>query len=452
MERRKFLARIGCLGAPLIGGCQRSPSSQSPKRFVIDANDISKETRAELEIVHELPAVDVIVGYIEPDYLEDVASYQDGSSRFRPGSGSKSVTAGFSHETDLYELQWDKRSQSVRTVHRITRGEGSSVAIVGTGVIETHPDLASALTVDRSRNVTEDAADHEPIGGRTHGTHIAGIIAASDRNGGVTGIAPGAELVDYRIVSADGVRVGDLLAALTYAVEDGCDVVNLSRNWYPYTPGSDRDFLITALQRIAAYAEDEGTVLVCSAGNDAAHLSPTTPPFSLPSNLETTVTVSATAPSGYGWPVGSDAEYVGEYPIDGNATPAEPPHTPTDYTNYGTNVLTVSAPGGAIDEDRLEHHPEARYDGILSTTFSLELNGSTERHVPDYGWEVGTSFAAPQVAGSLALLKSEYPELSPAEVRSHLRRTARDVSPAEYRGAGHLDSAALVRTEPSRSG
>lgn len=449
MNRRSFLTRVGCLGLSVLGGCQRSPPSQPQQRFVIDAADISERIQGEIELVHDLSAVDIIVGYTKPENLEGVASYRDDGAGFRPGSSTATVTADFSSEADLYDLQWDKRSQAVREAHRITRGDGVSVAVVGTGVVENHPDLTSALATERSRNVTEDAGKHEPIGGRTHGTHVAGIIAASDRNGGVTGVAPGAELIDYRTVSANGHRVGNVLAGLTYAIDDGCDVCNLSHNWYPYVPERDGAFLMEAFQRIAAYAEEEGTVLVCSAGNDGAHLSPETPPFSLPSNLESIVTVSATAPSGYMWPLEGDVEYVGTYPVSGDSTPVEAPSSPTSYTSYGKDVITLSAPGGTIDEDKLEQHPEARYDGILSTSFSLELNSSTEKRVPNYDWKAGTSFAAPQVTGAIALLMGTYPKLSPAEVRSHLRQTARDIPPVEYRGAGHLHLETLLKTEPT---
>ncbi|WP_222912698.1 S8 family serine peptidase [Natrinema sp. SYSU A 869] len=414
---------------------------------MIDASDISERTRERIDIVHDLPELDLVVGYVAPELVETSATFRDSRSSFGPEIRTR-VTGTFDVSgEDLYELQWDKQSQSVRECHEETRGDGVTIGIVGTGVIDNHPDLASALNGGRSRNVTEDAGDHTPIGGRSHATHVTGIIAGTGRDGGVTGVAPGVEVRDYRVTTRHGVLAGDLLAALAYAVEDGCDVVNVSQNWYPYTPESDHDVLLDALQRVAARAETEGTIVVCSAGNDAKRLSPEAPPFALPTNVESFVTVSATAPAGYNWPATSSNEAVGGYSVDPSSAIDEPAYTPTTYTNYGRETVTVSAPGGEIDETALNRHPGARYDGILSTTFSYRPNSSSEKRVPEYGWADGTSLAAPQVTGALALLRSKNPALGPEAARLRLRETAREIDPLQYRGAGHLDLKSLLSVQ-----
>jgi subtilisin family serine protease len=207
---------------------------------VIDASDISERTRERIEIIHDLPELDLIVGYVAPELVATAATFRDSRSSFDPGiRTSVAGTVDVSGE-DLYELQWDKQAQSVRECHQETRGDGVTIGIVGTGVVDNHPDLSPSLNSARSRNMTEDTGDHTPIGGRSHATHVAGIIAGTGRDGGVTGVAPGVEMLDYRVTTRHGVLAGDLLAALGYAIEDGCDVVNLSQNWYPYTPESDR--------------------------------------------------------------------------------------------------------------------------------------------------------------------------------------------------------------------
>jgi subtilisin family serine protease len=160
--------------------------------------------------------------------------------------------------------------------------------------------------------------------------------------------------------------------------------------------------------------------------------------------MESFVTVSATAPTGYNWPATSSNETVGGYPIDPSSPADKPTYTPTDYTNYGQKTLTVSAPGGEIDEIALNRHPSARYDGILSTTFSYRPNSSSEKRIPGYSWADGTSLAAPQVTGALALLRSKKPALNPEATRLRLRETAREIDPLQYRGAGHLDLKSLL--------
>lgn len=428
----------------MLAGCQQRTETSAPRRYVIDAADVSERTLERIDIVHDLPELDLVVGYVAPELVETASAFRDSSSSFSPQLRTRVVGTPEISEEDLYELQWDKRSQSVRACHEETRGDGVTVGIVGTGVVDNHPDLAPALNSARSRNVTEDAGDHRPIGGRSHATHVAGIVAGTGRDGGVTGVAPEVELRDYRVTTRHGVLAGDLLAALAHAIEDGCDVVNVSQNWYPYTPASDHDLLLDALQRVAARAETEGTNVVCSAGNDVRQLSSESPPFALPTHVESFVTVSATAPAGYNWPASSSNEAVGGYPIDPDAAVDEPAHTPTAYTNYGRDTVTVSAPGGEIDEAALDRHPGARYDGVLSTTFSYRPDSSSETRVPAYGWGDGTSLAAPQVTGALALLRSKNPALGPKAARLRLRETAREIDPVQYRGAGHLDLRSLL--------
>jgi len=389
----------------------------------------------------------VIVGYAHPETMAEIPSHQESSAKFSSGASSVLPAQSASLEPDLYPLQWDKKSQSIRQVHAVTRGAGVVVATVGTGAIDHHPDLAPSFNIERSRNVTEDKGDHNPIGGRTHGTHIAGCIAANHQRGGITGIAPEVDLIDVRAISTDGMQVGDMIAGLVYAINEGSDIINLSQNWYPYTPNTDSDFLLETLQRVLAHAEDESAVIVCSVGNNSAELVADRPPFSLPVNFDQVVAVSATAPKGYAWPRGSSSDRVGEYPVSSDMSPDEPPETPTAYTNYGEEVVTVSAPGGQISGNA-ENYAEARYDGVLSTSFAFSVETSDQKREPSYAWEAGTSFAAPQVTGALALLKSEHPELQPDEVRTHLRRTAENISPNKYRGSGHLNISALIETPP----
>jgi len=444
VNRRSFLRRAGCLSTALFAGCIQRTKTSDPRRYVINATDISEQTRERIEIIHDLPKLDLVVGYVAPELVESAATFRDSKSFLSPEmriyvAGNANISG-----EDLYELQWDKKSQSVRECHKETRGGGITIGIVGTGVIDNHPDLAPALNSARSRNVTEDSGDHTPIGGRSHATHVAGIIAGAGRDGGITGVAPDAEVLDYRVTTRHGVLAGDLLAALGYAIEDGCDVVNVSQNWYPYMPESGHDLLLDALERVAARAKIEGTNVVCSAGNNAKRLSPDSPPFALLTNVESFVTVSATAPTGYNWPAISSNETIRDYPVDPSSAVDEPACTPTAYTNYGQETVTVSAPGGEIDENALDNYPGARYDGILSTSFSYQPNSSSEKRVPGYGWADGTSFAAPQVTGALALLRSKNPALSSEAARLRLRETAKKKDPLQYRGAGHLDLKSLL--------
>ncbi|PSQ20121.1 peptidase S8, partial [Halobacteriales archaeon QS_8_65_32] len=135
--------------------------------------------------------------------------------------------------------------------------------------------------------------------------------------------------------------------------------------------------------------------------------------------------------------------------------------SPAFYTNYGTNAITVAAPGGdaylpaiGVDEnDDGEDDYAWFYDLVLNTTADVTFE---EEDVDDddgkepvgylgaepaYGWKAGTSMAAPQVAGAAALIKSENPDYNANQVEAVLKRTADvpDDYDKAYYGAGFVD-------------
>src|SRR5204863_523668 len=97
-------------------------------------------------------------------------------------------------------------------------GSGIGVAIVDSGVMASHDDLAGR--VSRFVDFTSNRADaYDDFG---HGTHVAGIVAGSghDSSGARAGIAPGARLVVLKVLDGTGRgRISDVVAALGYAVQ-----------------------------------------------------------------------------------------------------------------------------------------------------------------------------------------------------------------------------------------
>ena len=101
-----------------------------------------------------------------------------------------------------------------------TSGRGVGVAIIDSG-IASHPALAGRVVVNL------DFTDERGRGGDGygHGTHIAGIVAArSDRNGvegAETGMAPGAHLLNLKVLGADGTgKVSDVIEAIDWAIDE----------------------------------------------------------------------------------------------------------------------------------------------------------------------------------------------------------------------------------------
>jgi serine protease AprX len=146
-------------------------------------------------------------------------------------------------------------------------GRNVGVAIIDSGVAD-HSDLGR---VRFRKDFTGENGGGDLYG---HGTHVAGIISGSGRGsmvGGDTtylGMAPGVDLIDLRVLGADGTgQVANVIAAIDYAVANrerlGIDVINISLG-HPVVEGSYRtDPLAKAVERAVA----SGIVVVASAGN-----------------------------------------------------------------------------------------------------------------------------------------------------------------------------------------
>nr|WP_303647653.1 S8 family serine peptidase [Haloarchaeobius sp. HME9146] len=309
------------------------------------------------------------------------------------------------------------------------KGEGARIAIIDSGIDASHEDLT--VNVEESKNFTGDELGKGVPAGGYHGTHVAGIAAATANNEmGVVGVAPEAELVDCRVFSTGpGASFADILAAIVYAADIGSDVANLSLGAYPVPREGLGPFYGQTLNRVMTWANSMGTLLVISAGNDTSDLQhdgricfenedgsvDCFSAISLPNEGAQALSVAATGPIGFGW---------------GDTGMEQPAHSPSFYTNYGTNAITLAAPGGDADLAAAANEvPGWWYDLVLST-------------VPGgYGWAAGTSMAAPQVAGAVALLKGEDSSLNANQVESILTRTAwmpEDYDKAYY-GAGFLN-------------
>ncbi|MEW5938585.1 MAG: S8 family serine peptidase [Chloroflexota bacterium] len=222
------------------------------------------KSRAE-QIVADLEA-NLMVDYVEPNYPVQVF--------YTPND------PGYANQTYLQDMQiplaWD-----------VTMGEGVIVAVIDTGLDFTHLDLISNLWAnpgemgvdgngaDKSTNGIDDDADGfiDDVFGwnfiednndfsdlNGHGTHIAGIIAASvDNSYGMVGVAPKARIMPLRALDADGNgSYADVAQAIIYAVDHGAQVINL---------GFGGQFDSQALRDATDYAYNHDVIVVAAAGN-----------------------------------------------------------------------------------------------------------------------------------------------------------------------------------------
>ncbi|WP_410765203.1 S8 family peptidase [Haloferax sp. DFSO60] len=437
-SRRSVLKLSGALLGSLAVGSNVVAAARTD-RFIVETKNASVADlrRAGLDVAYDLSATGVAVVEGSESNLSSVttAYAPDVEIHLETPAVNDAVPAGATDEPG-YGIQWDKQSQQIPDVHDVTRGAGTRVAVIDSGVAADHPDLEAAVNEDLSRNFTaDDFGSGVPAGG-DHGTHVAGIIAGNDANGtGIVGSAPETEIVDCRVFStAAGASFADILAAIVYSVEIGCDAANLSLGAYPVPRQEEGQFYGKVLNKTMTYANSQGTVLVISAGNDAADLQHDGSVISLPNEGAAALSISATGPKGFAFDAG-DVE--------------EGPESPAFYTNYGTNAIDLGAPGGDAYLPAIESHPNTWFYDLVYSTISVpeyDENGTYVDSTNSYGWKAGTSMAAPQVAAAVALVRSLDPDLNADQVKSRLKQTASvpDGYDKSYYGAGLLDPLAAV--------
>jgi len=310
----------------------------------------------------------------------------------------------------------------------ITPSGSVAVAVIDTG-LRSHPDLDSKRMAgyDMISNlfISNDDDGRDPDASDPgdadyaldcsssfdfisswHGTHVAGIIAASTNNGeGIAGVAPNARIVPVRALGRCGGTAEDVADSIRWAAgvpvagvpnnPNPARVLNLSLGGYGPCSANEQAAVDGALAK--------GAVVVVAAGNDATLASD----FS-PANCKGVITVAA-------------SNLLGDL---------------SSYSNFGSTVK-ITAPGGDSGD----------LPGVLST-----LNGGiTLPAVPSYATYMGTSMAAPHVAGVVALMLTRDPTLTPGQVLNRLQAAARSfpagadcVGAVGACGAGLLDAANAV--------
>jgi subtilisin family serine protease len=279
-------------------------------------------------------------------------------------------------------------------------GQGIGVAVIDSG-IAAHTALKNKVVANISF-VTGDPSVNDAYG---HGTHVAGIIAGSATGATplyTSGIAPGVQLVNVRVLGADGTGfTSDVIAGIDWAVANraryNIRVINLSLG-HPVDESSSTDPLCLAVQR----AVNAGVVVVVAAGNQgrAPNLARELGGITSPGNSPDALTVGSI--NTWGTPTRDD-DAVADYSSRG----------PTRY-DFAMKPDVV-APGSAIVS------LEAAKTSLISRYPFLHRAGSGSNA---YMQLSGTSMAAPMVSGAAALLLQGVPGLSPAQIKLALQSGA----------------------------
>ena len=322
-----------------------------------------------------------VVEFIEPDFVAHLNALTNDTSLGNLWAmnntgqvvNSDAGTAGADIDADL---AWDV----------VTGSSSMVVGMADSGFNSTHEDLAAnrwtnpgeiaTNGIDDDGNGKIDDVwgwdfynnDNNPTDDNGHGTHTAGTVGAVGNNGkGVVGVCWNVRLAGLKIGSRNGsILLSAGISAVDYCIAKGIKVSNHS--WGGGSFSSSFDAVVTR-------ARTAGHMLVCSAGNNGAN-SETAPLYPASYAQNNIIAVAAT---------------------DNNDALAS-------FSNYGSTRVDIAAPGVTI----------------LSTYIKTNSNKA-------YAYLSGTSMAAPYVTGAAALVWSQNPSWTYAEVRNKLLSTVRPI-------------------------
>jgi len=197
------------------------------------------------------------IEYVEPNYIAHItATPNDTFFEFQyalRNSGQEIGIPGSPQGRNQADIRatsaWDE-----------TKGdEEISIAVIDTGIDLKHPDIMGKI-ISPGRDFANDDSDATDDNG--HGTHVAGITAASTNNGeGIAGVAWNCRVLPVKSMDSEGYGfISWIVEGIQWAVDNGADVINLSLG--AYEPSQ-------SLEDAVRYAFQEGVVVVAAAGNDS---------------------------------------------------------------------------------------------------------------------------------------------------------------------------------------
>ncbi|MFD0112494.1 S8 family serine peptidase [Streptomyces sp. NPDC058320] len=273
-------------------------------------------------------------------------------------------------------------------------GRGVKVAVLDTGVDQTHPDLAGRVGEARNFTDADDAVDH--FG---HGTHVASTVAGSGAasDGKNKGVAPGAELLVGKVLNDQGSGTDSwVLAGMDWAAHSGAKVVSMSLG--TSAPSDGTDPLSEAVNQLTA---DTGTLFVIAAGNTG----PGAPTVGSPGSADAALTVGA--------------------------------------VDKQDKLASFSSRGPRLGDDALK--PDIAAPGV---NIVAARAADTSMGTPVDKWYTsasGTSMATPHVAGAAAILAQAHPDWKAPQLKGALMSSAKVLDGGAFaEGSGRVDVPAAL--------
>ncbi|MEE2732392.1 MAG: S8 family serine peptidase [Pseudomonadota bacterium] len=380
-----------------------------PNGAYVVAMSESRRQNGWLDVMHQL-SFESDIAYVEPDLkmMPDADPYFDYQ----------------------WYLNYPNRGVNAERAWNYSTGLGAVVAVLDTGILP-HPDLlantlpgydfiSDSFTANDGGGRDNNAADpgdgvtagacgggqpEEDRKSTWHGTHVAGIAVAPMNGIGVVGVAHEAKVLPLRVLGRCGGYTSDIVDAIYWAA--GYSVAGVADNSTPVDAinlslsSSATGACGQAYSDAITAAVNAGVTVVTSAGNKTANAADYAP-----GNCAGVINVAAVDRYGYQAP----------------------------YTNTGA-VVDVAAAGGRIVAG-----------DIISGVWSTLNAGQFAPGEHNYVAYQGTSMAAPQVAATVALMRSVAPDATPEAMEVAIKDTAADfTSPCVGCGSGRLDAEEAVR-------
>jgi subtilisin family serine protease len=294
-------------------------------------------------------------------------------------------------------------------------GSSRTVAVIDTGLDVSHPEFADrvARTYDTAFG---DGVVTDAIG---HGTFVTGLIAAVDGNGiGGKGVAGATRVIAVRASTDGGFTVGELIAGIEFAIQNGARVINMSLAGEDFTRSQAR-----ALE--TAFVND--VLPVAASGNEGQRGNP------------------------LGFPAAALGGARGGRGIGLSVAATRPDGSWADFSSYN-DYVSLAAPGAGASGcefgvfSTIPASYGTEWDSLDSCSRVYSQGGAR------FAYGEGTSFSAPIAAGVAALAWQVEPRLASEQVAEVLVRSARQTVGSgwnEFTGAGVVDggaAAALARS------
>jgi hypothetical protein len=303
--------------------------------------------------------------------------------------------------------EWNMRRIGAPEAWEVWNGVASRypiVAVLDTGIDSTHPEFAGRVLFGYDFVNGDNYPDDDNV--YSHGTHVAGILAAAaDNRVGVAGLAPKVLILPLKVLDANGQGThANIATAIRLATDRYAQVINLSLE----STAADN-----TLHDAVIYAAQRGVLVVAAAGNFAEVGNPSSYPAAYPEVLA----------------VAASDHYDNWAPYSGHKS-----------------YVALAAPGGISAGSQPDW---AEYE--IRSTVRMVQGG--------YGFLYGTSMATPLVSAAAALVWDVMPDAAPTEVAQILESTADKIGTDpqtgtpipyvngrnDYFGYGRLNAARAVR-------